>query len=87
MSAQSEDDLSCPVCQDIFKNPVILSCSHSFCKDCLQSWWREKPLQECPVCKRRSSKSDPPLRGRSLLSSLPGYFQKSCCPVVQPQLL
>ncbi|XP_056242217.1 E3 ubiquitin-protein ligase TRIM39-like [Seriola aureovittata] len=60
MSAQSEDDLSCPVCQDIFKNPVILSCSHSFCKDCLQSWWREKPLQECPVCKRRSSKSDPP---------------------------
>ncbi|XP_023265229.1 nuclear factor 7, ovary-like [Seriola lalandi dorsalis] len=60
MSAQSEDDLSCPVCQDIFKNPVVLSCSHSFCKDCLQSWWREKPLQECPVCKRRSSKSDPP---------------------------
>uniref|UniRef100_A0A3B4WLK7 RING-type domain-containing protein n=1 Tax=Seriola lalandi dorsalis TaxID=1841481 RepID=A0A3B4WLK7_SERLL len=46
MSAQSEDDLSCPVCQDIFKNPVVLSCSHSFCKDCLQSWWREKPLQE-----------------------------------------
>ncbi|XP_023265235.1 nuclear factor 7, ovary-like [Seriola lalandi dorsalis] len=60
MSAQSEDDLSCPVCQDIFKNPVVLSCSHSFCKDCLQSWWREKPIQECPVCKRRSSKSDPP---------------------------
>uniref|UniRef100_A0A3B4V667 Uncharacterized protein n=1 Tax=Seriola dumerili TaxID=41447 RepID=A0A3B4V667_SERDU len=60
MSAQSEDDLSCPVCQDIFKNPVVLSCSHSFCKDCLQRWWREKPLQECPVCKRRSSKSDPP---------------------------
>ncbi|XP_056242158.1 E3 ubiquitin-protein ligase TRIM39-like [Seriola aureovittata] len=60
MSAQSEDDLSCPVCQDIFKNPVVLSCSHSFCKDCLQSWWREKPIQECPICKRRSSKSDPP---------------------------
>uniref|UniRef100_A0A3B4WND6 Ketohexokinase n=1 Tax=Seriola lalandi dorsalis TaxID=1841481 RepID=A0A3B4WND6_SERLL len=56
----SEDDLSCPVCQDIFKNPVVLSCSHSFCKDCLQSWWREKPIQECPICKRRSSKSDPP---------------------------
>ncbi|XP_022597931.1 E3 ubiquitin-protein ligase TRIM39-like [Seriola dumerili] len=60
MSAQSEDDLSCPVCQDIFKNPVVLSCSHSFCKDCLQSWWREKPIQECPVCKKISPQCDPP---------------------------
>ncbi|XP_056242170.1 nuclear factor 7, ovary-like [Seriola aureovittata] len=60
MSAQSEEDLSCPVCQDIFKNPVILSCSHSFCKDCLKSWWREKPTRECPVCKRRSSRELPP---------------------------
>ncbi|TKS71852.1 Nuclear factor 7, ovary [Collichthys lucidus] len=60
MSFQSQEDLSCPVCQDIFKNPVVLSCSHSFCKDCLQTWWRETPIQECPVCKRRSSRSDPP---------------------------
>ncbi|XP_042370771.1 E3 ubiquitin-protein ligase TRIM35-like, partial [Plectropomus leopardus] len=34
--------------------------SHSFCKDCLKSWWTQKPAQECPVCKRRSSKSEPP---------------------------
>ncbi|XP_056129121.1 E3 ubiquitin-protein ligase TRIM35-like [Lampris incognitus] len=55
-----EEDLSCPVCHDIFKDPVVLSCSHSFCKDCLQKWWREKLIQECPLCKRRSSKSEPP---------------------------
>nr|XP_046240905.1 zinc-binding protein A33-like [Scatophagus argus] len=60
MSLQSEEDLSCPVCQDIFKDPVVLSCSHSFCKDCLQMWWKGKPIQECPVCKRKSSRSDPP---------------------------
>ncbi|XP_034387921.1 tripartite motif-containing protein 35-like [Cyclopterus lumpus] len=56
----SDEDLCCPVCCDIFKNPVVLSCSHSFCKDCLSNWWREKPTRECPVCKSRSSKSDPP---------------------------
>ncbi|XP_051269925.1 E3 ubiquitin-protein ligase TRIM35-like [Dicentrarchus labrax] len=60
MSSESENNLSCPVCQDIFRDPVVLSCSHSFCKDCLQTWWREKPTQDCPICKRRSSRSDPP---------------------------
>ncbi|XP_071771827.2 E3 ubiquitin-protein ligase TRIM39-like [Centroberyx gerrardi] len=61
MSSISEEDLSCPVCHDIFKDPVLLSCSHSFCKACLQSWWREKQITECPVCKRRSSKYNPPI--------------------------
>ncbi|XP_028431748.1 nuclear factor 7, ovary-like [Perca flavescens] len=60
MASISEEDLSCPVCQDIFKEPVVLSCSHSFCRGCLQSWWTGKRIRECPVCKRRSSRSDPP---------------------------
>ncbi|XP_029919552.1 tripartite motif-containing protein 35-like [Myripristis murdjan] len=60
MASRSEEDLCCPVCQDVFKDPVVLSCSHSFCRACLQSWWTEKPTKDCPVCKRRSSKSDPP---------------------------
>ncbi|XP_044066049.1 zinc-binding protein A33-like [Siniperca chuatsi] len=60
MASCSEKDLSCPVCHDIFKNPVVLSCSHSFCKDCLHRWWREKQINECPVCKARPLLSDPP---------------------------
>ncbi|XP_078105593.1 nuclear factor 7, ovary-like [Sander vitreus] len=61
MASRSEEDLCCPVCHDVFRNPVLLSCSHSFCKDCLQSWWTEKLTQECPVCKRRSSRDQPPV--------------------------
>ncbi|XP_042262623.1 zinc-binding protein A33-like [Thunnus maccoyii] len=60
MASRSEEDLCCPVCQDVFRDPVVLSCSHSFCKDCLKSWWREKLTCECPVCKRRSSRQQPP---------------------------
>ncbi|XP_056294510.1 E3 ubiquitin-protein ligase TRIM35-like [Pseudoliparis swirei] len=60
MSCGPEEDLCCSVCCELFRNPVVLSCSHSFCKECLTSWWRMKPTRECPVCKRRSSKSDPP---------------------------
>ncbi|XP_070699754.1 E3 ubiquitin-protein ligase TRIM39-like [Pempheris klunzingeri] len=61
MASRSEEDLCCPVCQDVFRHPVVLSCSHSFCKDCLKRWWREKQIQECPLCKRRSSKPEPPV--------------------------
>ncbi|XP_030281782.1 E3 ubiquitin-protein ligase TRIM39-like isoform X2 [Sparus aurata] len=61
MASRLEEDLCCPVCHDVFREPVVLSCSHSFCKDCLQSWWTERQTRECPVCKRRSSKDEPPV--------------------------
>ncbi|KAL1279555.1 hypothetical protein QQF64_026228, partial [Cirrhinus molitorella] len=30
------------------------------CKECLQQFWRTKKTQECPVCRRRSSREHPP---------------------------
>lgn len=55
-----EDDLSCPICCDIFKDPVLLPCSHSFCKACLQRFWDSGISRVCPVCRRRASKRSPP---------------------------
>ncbi|KAK9976442.1 hypothetical protein ABG768_021647 [Culter alburnus] len=60
MDSKSVEELSCPVCCEIFKVPVLLSCSHSICKECLQQFWKTKDSQECPVC-RRSSKYEPPI--------------------------
>ncbi|XP_032426208.1 nuclear factor 7, brain-like [Xiphophorus hellerii] len=60
MASRLEEDLCCSVCQDVFKDPVVLSCSHSFCKECLKNWWRENPSRECPLCKTISFTSDPP---------------------------
>ncbi|XP_050960767.1 E3 ubiquitin-protein ligase TRIM39-like, partial [Labeo rohita] len=60
MASSAEYDYNCPVCCEIFKTPVILSCSHSVCKECLQQFWKTKKTQECPVCRRRSSKESPP---------------------------
>ncbi|XP_033988863.1 tripartite motif-containing protein 35-like [Trematomus bernacchii] len=54
MASRLEEDLCCTVCHDIFKDPVVLSCSHSFCRDCLQNWWTENVIKECPLCKRPS---------------------------------
>ncbi|XP_069051999.1 zinc-binding protein A33-like isoform X2 [Lepisosteus oculatus] len=63
MAARSsglEEDLSCSMCYDIFKDPVLLTCSHSFCKVCLEQHWKQKGSQECPACRRRSSRDLPP---------------------------
>ncbi|KAJ8372934.1 hypothetical protein AAFF_G00275840 [Aldrovandia affinis] len=54
-SSQLQEELSCPVCTDIFRDPVVLKCSHSFCKACLQKYWEQKGSWECPVCRRKSS--------------------------------
>ncbi|XP_032406215.1 nuclear factor 7, ovary-like [Xiphophorus hellerii] len=88
MASMLEEDLCCPVCQEVFKDPLVLSCSHSFCKECLKNWWREKPSRECPVCKRKSSKADPPLN-LVLKNLCETFLQQSdqrlsedlCCPV------
>ncbi|XP_051258872.1 zinc-binding protein A33-like [Dicentrarchus labrax] len=75
MASRSEEDFCCPVCHVVFRDPVLLSCSHSFCKDCLSSWWKEKPTHECPVCKRRSSKDEPPLN-RALKNLCESFLQE-----------
>ncbi|XP_051988926.1 nuclear factor 7, ovary-like isoform X2 [Xyrauchen texanus] len=59
MASLSVEDLSCPVCCEIYKDPVVLSCSHSLCKECLEQFWKTKRTQECPIC-RRSSRDEPP---------------------------
>lgn len=55
-----EDELSCPICCEIFKEPVVLKCSHSFCRACLQQFWnKKKARRECPVCRRKCSLTEP----------------------------
>ncbi|KAI4874090.1 hypothetical protein NFI96_030797, partial [Prochilodus magdalenae] len=71
----SEEDLSCPVCCEIFKDPVILHCSHSVCEDCLQKFWETKGSRECPVCRRRSSMERPP-RNLALKNLCEGFLQE-----------
>ncbi|XP_010072037.1 PREDICTED: E3 ubiquitin/ISG15 ligase TRIM25-like, partial [Pterocles gutturalis] len=50
-----EDELSCPVCLCLYRNPVSLSCGHSFCKHCIQkvlgAQQQSKAPYSCPMCK------------------------------------
>uniref|UniRef100_A0A8B9F8L7 Sulfate transporter n=1 Tax=Amazona collaria TaxID=241587 RepID=A0A8B9F8L7_9PSIT len=52
-----EDELSCPICLCLYKNPVLLGCGHSFCKDCikklLEAQQQSKAPYSCPICKHQ----------------------------------
>uniref|UniRef100_A0AAZ1X0T5 RING-type domain-containing protein n=1 Tax=Oreochromis aureus TaxID=47969 RepID=A0AAZ1X0T5_OREAU len=49
--------LSCHVCSETFRDPVSLSCGHSFCSSCLQKFWEQTKNKNCPICKGKSSKN------------------------------
>ncbi|XP_076000173.1 E3 ubiquitin-protein ligase TRIM35-like [Genypterus blacodes] len=55
-----EAELSCAICCEIFKDPVVLKCSHTFCRACVQQFWnKKKTRRECPVCRSKCSLTEP----------------------------
>ncbi|XP_064414844.1 E3 ubiquitin-protein ligase TRIM35-like [Latimeria chalumnae] len=53
-----EDEMTCSVCQELFKDPVTLRCGHNFCQECVSEYWKEKTSQSCPICRADSAISD-----------------------------
>ena len=47
------EEVSCPVCTNIYKDPKHLPCLHSFCLQCLKHWHRSghgRDTIRCPKC-------------------------------------
>ncbi|XP_067334979.1 E3 ubiquitin-protein ligase TRIM35-like [Channa argus] len=84
MASASEENLHCPVCCGIFQDPVLLSCSHSFCKACLQTWWNNTKNQECPLCRKRSVQNNPP-KNLALRNVCQDFLQKKQRDVTSPE--
>ena len=48
-------NLECPVCLSFFKEPKILTCSHTFCKGCLETLLETRGKLLCPTCREETS--------------------------------
>lgn len=71
----TEMDLSCSICCEIFRDPVVLKCSHSFCAPCLQRYWTQGPRQrDCPLC--RSQSVDEPVPSLTLKNLCEAFIQE-----------
>lgn len=47
------DQLQCPICLEVFKEPLMLQCGHSYCKGCLDSLSQHLDSElRCPVCRQ-----------------------------------
>lgn len=47
-------ELTCSICLDLFKDPVILKCGHNFCRYCICMHWDENGDDygyQCPECR------------------------------------
>nr|XP_033800564.1 E3 ubiquitin-protein ligase TRIM69 isoform X1 [Geotrypetes seraphini] len=44
------EELTCPVCMQLFSNPIILECGHNFCSHCIDKAWENLEVCSCPEC-------------------------------------
>ncbi|KAM8977560.1 LOW QUALITY PROTEIN: E3 ubiquitin-protein ligase TRIM39-like [Pelodytes ibericus] len=50
-----QEELTCPICLDHFKDPVSIECGHSFCRHCILRTWRGIHSNfSCPQCRKTS---------------------------------
>ena len=65
---KATENLSCPVCFQVYKHPKYLPCYHSYCEECLEKLCTPECKITCPECRKEVNVS------KEEVKSLPNNF-------------
>uniref|UniRef100_A0AAZ1X2U8 Bloodthirsty-related gene family, member 1 n=1 Tax=Oreochromis aureus TaxID=47969 RepID=A0AAZ1X2U8_OREAU len=72
---RSEDQFLCPICLDVFTDPVSTPCGHNFCKTCISQHWDLNQSCQCPMC-NETFYTRPQLRVNTFISEIVAQFRR-----------
>ncbi|ELW67355.1 E3 ubiquitin-protein ligase TRIM17 [Tupaia chinensis] len=101
LARKLQEEATCSICLDYFIDPVMTTCGHNFCRECIQLSWekakgkkgrrKRKSSFSCPECREMSPQRN--LRPNRLLTKVaemarqhPGLQKRDLCQVHQEPL-
>ena len=55
---QLDDITECPICTEVYTDPRVLPCVHTYCLKCIETWSKDKQPGDklaCPLCRKEFS--------------------------------